>query len=572
MADVAVARGAIRPLRLELTTLICTVVLAIVGFCTVYPIVLVVVQSFLISDPGQPRVWGVDGWAAALSEPTLLSSLRNTVSLTFTRQALSLPIAIGIAWLLARTDVPARPWIEFGFWLAYFLPPLTVTTSWILLADPHFGLLNQVVGPLLGLKQGPFDVYSWWGIVWVEMATTAITIKVILLTPAFRYMNAAFEEASRVVGASTVGTLLRITVPMMTPVILVVTLVGTMASLQSFEIEQVLGAPTRLFVFSTMIYNLVQSNHPTYAPATALAVLVLIGMLPLVVLQQRATRNRQYTTVTGQFKNQIVRIGPWRWVVFGAIAAVLVVVLGVPIIFSVVGTFMTVFGFFNVQQPWTLANWQMALTDRIFLRSLTNTLQLAIGSAVVAVLVYSAVAYTSVRVRYRFRRALDFVSWLPATIPGIILSLALLWLFLQTPFFRPLYGTVGILILAGTLTGMPLGVQIIKSSLLQLGAELEEASRVAGASWARTYRQIVLRLLGPALLTVGLIVFVGAARNIGTIALLATSSNQPLSILQLNYLAQGRGEVAAVIAFIIMLTSIGGALLARSIGFKGAAL
>jgi len=157
-------------------------------------------------------------------------------------------------------------------------------------------------------------------------------------------------------------------------------------------------------------------------------------------------------------------------------------------------------------------------------------------------------------------------------VPGIILGLALLWLFLGVPFLKPLYGTMTLLIVAGLISGMPLGVQIIKSSLLQLGAELEEASRVAGASWVRTYRQIVLRLLGPALLTVGLIVFVGAARNIGTIALLATSSNQPLSILQLNYLAQGRGEVAAVIAFIIMLASIGGALLARAIGFKGAAL
>src|SRR5262245_17369099 len=203
MADIALSRAIHRAPRLELATLVCTLVLALVGFCTVYPMLLVVVQSFLISDPGQPNVWGFDGWTAALSEPTLLSSLRNTVSLTFTRQALSLPIAIGIAWLLARTDVPARPWIEFGFWLAYFLPPLTVTTSWILLADAHFGLLNQVLGPLLGLKQGPFDVYSWWGIVWVEMATTAITIKVILLTPAFRYMNSAFEEASRVAGASS---------------------------------------------------------------------------------------------------------------------------------------------------------------------------------------------------------------------------------------------------------------------------------------------------------------------------------------------------------------------------------
>src|SRR5215216_4930622 len=100
MADVALAQpGRLRPLRLDVSTLICTLILAVVGFCTVYPIVLVVVQSFQISDPGQPTVWGLDGWASAFSEPTLLSSLRNTVSLTFTRQAISLPIAVLIAWL-----------------------------------------------------------------------------------------------------------------------------------------------------------------------------------------------------------------------------------------------------------------------------------------------------------------------------------------------------------------------------------------------------------------------------------------------------------------------------------------
>ena len=86
-------------------------------------------------------------------------------------------------------------------------------------------------------------------------------------------MNAAFEEASRVAGASTLRTALRITVPVMAPVILSVLLLGTMVSLQTFEVEQVLGLPFRFFVFSTMIYDLLVTRVPRYDAATALAVL-----------------------------------------------------------------------------------------------------------------------------------------------------------------------------------------------------------------------------------------------------------------------------------------------------------
>jgi len=119
----------------------------------------------------------------------------------------------------------------------------------------------------------------------------------------------------------------------------------------------------------------------------------------------------------------------------------------------------------------------------------------------------------------------------------------MLWLFLGVIAFRPIYGTIWVLILTGALTAMPLGVQIVKSSLLQLGAELEEASRIVGGSWLQTYRRIVLRLLGPALLTIGLIVFVGASRNIGYVALLSTSANQPLAMLQLKPALGGRVSV-----------------------------
>jgi iron(III) transport system permease protein len=561
-----------RPVRIELAGVICTLLLLLIGLCMLYPIFLVVLHSFQVSDPGLPTIWGLGGWSAAFAEPTLRGSLVNTAVLTVTRQLITIPLAVGIAWLLARTDLPGRGWLEFAFWIAFFLPPLTTTMTWLLLADPHYGLINLFLANLLHTNQGPFDVYSFWGIIWVDVVSISVTIKVILLTPAFRYMNSSFEDASRIAGASSIGTAIRITVPIMAPVIMVVTVLGTLASLQGFEIEQVLGTPKRFFVFSTIIYNLVQNNHPTYAPASALAVFVLVVMFPLVLVQLRTTRRRRYTTVTGQFQNALTRLGRARWPLFGAMCLVLATIVGVPVTFALMGTFMKVFGFWNIPEPWTLNNWSIAFHDPAFLSSLQNTLVLAVGTAVLAVVLYSVIAYIAVRSRFRLRGLLDLFSWLPATVPGLIMGLALLWLFLDVPLFRPLYGTVGILIVAGTLTAMPLGVQIIKSSLLQLGGDLEEASRVAGGSWAVTYVRIVLRLLGPALLTVSLILFVGAARNISFIALLSTSANQPLSMLQLNYIAEGKNEIASVIAFIVMLASLGGALLARAAGFRGAAL
>jgi iron(III) transport system permease protein len=554
--------------RIELQSVLCTVVLAAVALCVVFPLVLVAIQSFQVAPPGQAARYGLDGWRAALGEPGLRAALVNTVTVTFVRQLFSLPLAVLIAWLLARTDLPGRGWIEFAFWAAFFLPPFTVTLSWILLLDPDYGLVNTWLArfPLVGGK--PFNIYSFWGIVWVHVITGSLTVKVILLTPAFRNMNASFEEASRVAGAGTFRTALRITVPVMAPVILSVLLLGTMVSLQTFEVEQVLGLPFRFFVFSTTIYDLLVTRVPRYDAATALSVLILAAMLPLVFAQQWLTRGRRHTTVTGQFQSRVHALGPWRAPAMLLALGLVLIVLGVPVVFALLGTFMKLFGFFHIPDPWTLGNWATVLGDEQFLRSLHNTLVLAVGTAVVTIVVHSLIAYIIVRTRYAGRCVLDLVSWLPFTVPGIILGLALLWLFLGVGFLRPLYGTTTLLIVAGVIAGMPLGVQIIKSGLMQLGGELEEASRVAGASWWTTYRRIVLRLMAPTLLAVGMITFVGAARNIGNFALLSTTANRPLSMLQLDYVAQRKLEEAVVVACIIMFVSLAGALFARLLGLR----
>jgi iron(III) transport system permease protein len=551
--------------RVSWGTALCVVILLVVGAAVLFPLFLILRQSFDVSKPGEAARFGLDGWAAIFSERGLRTAVNNTLLLSITRQALALPIAVGIAWLIARTDLPGSKWFEFGFWLSFFLPTLTVTLSWILVLDPDYGLFNQVIKPT-GLH---FNIYSFWGIVWTHLVAHNISVMVMLLTPAFRNMNSSFEEASRVAGASTLSTIWRIFVPVMMPAILAVELIVLMRSLESFEVEQILGPPISYQVMATWIYATFYQQTPRIDAASALAVVLVACMLLLVVIQQRFIGKRRYTTVTGQFQGQIFRLGAAKVPALVFMGIIMFLIMGVPFVFATMGTFMKLFGYFT-NDPWTLQHWQTAFREPLLLRSLNNTLILATATATASVLLNSLIAYVIVRTRFFGRHALDFITWLPFTVPGILLSLGLLTMFLLPPL-RPIYGSIFVLIMAGVISGMPLAVQITKSNLLQLGAELEEASWLTGGSWWHTYRRVVLPLLRPTLVVVALISFIGAARNVAQVALLSNAQNRPLSMLQLDYMAEGKFEVAAVVACCILFLTVGLALVARAFGYRAGA-
>jgi iron(III) transport system permease protein len=542
--------------------------LVAVGVTALYPVVLIVLNSFQMARPGESPQWGLEGWRIALSQPGILTSIGNTASVLLVRQAISFPIAIVIAWLLARTDIPGGHWLEFMFWLSFFLPSLAFTLGWILILDPNYGFANQVLRRLWPTESGPFDIYSFWGIVWAHLGAYTTAVKVMLLTPAFRNMDSALEEASRVSGAGRTGTLIRITLPAMAPALLVVLVIAMMRGMQAFEIELILGAPVKFYVYSTKIYDLVLQEPPQYGPAMALSTIALLMLTPLIVLQQWVSHRRDYTTIGGRYQVRRIRLGRWRYAAFVLVLAVVVIITVVPVTFLVLGSFMKLFGFFAVPEPWTTANWVRILEDEVFLRSVRNTLLLAGGSALVALVFYSLVAYLLVRTDYRGRRLLDFMSWLPFAVPGILLGVGFLWLFLGTPGLRWLYGSMVLLIVATVVSSMPFGIHIIKSNLLQLGRELEEASRVSGASWWGTYRRIVVPILMPVLMVVMVVTFISAARDISNVALLATSETRVLSLLQLDYMIAGRYESAAVVATITMLLSTGVAVVARIVGLR----
>lgn len=564
---VAFERSSIFSLRsVRMPSLPIVLLIIVVGFLVLTPLFLMILNSFQTARPGQPIVWGIEGWIKAFTTPGIVKAMTNTFSLAITRQAIALLIGAFFAWLIARTDIPLKGTLEFFFWLSFFLPALPETMGWILLLDPKYGLLNQGLMNLGIVNQPLFNIYSFWGIVWAHMGGT-VSVKVMLLAPAFRNLDAALEEASKISGASGWHTFFHIVIPVMMPAILVTTILGLIRSLEAFEIELLLGTPIGLQVYSTKIHELVTWEPPQFAPAMALSTVFLGVLLLMVALQRRYIANRNYETITGRgFSIRPTPLGRWRYPLFALVLFFALIVTLVPTTLLLTGTFMKLFGFFNIAEPWTLDNWRATLNDPVLLRSLWNTLAIGLGSGLVGVLFFSFIAYVIVKTRYAGRSLLDFLSWLPWSIPGILLGIALLWTFLQTRIFLPIYGTIYLLMIAMLIKSMPFGTQMIKSVLIQLGSDLEEASKVCGGTWYHTFKRVIFPLTMPALITVALVGFISAARDISTVVLLGSGKSRTLSLLMLDFAAGAEFEKATVVAVIIVGLVVVAALLARALG------
>jgi iron(III) transport system permease protein len=540
----------------------------LVGFLalTLLPLLAVIQGSFESQIEGT-QGFTLQGWQALFNEPRILTALGNTLGLTLTSQLIAMPVSIGLAWLLGRTDLPGRGWLEFAFWVSFFLPALAVVQGWTLLLDPNNGLLNRWLMQAFGLSQAPLDIYSWGGIVFAHLATTTVSAKVMMLTPAFKSMDARYEEAALVAGDSRFKALCRVTLPLLKPALIVTAIMGVIRGLESFEIELVLGAPKRIDVYSTLIYDLTRYDPINFASAFALGILIVWIMGLLAIASRRSTRQGHHVTVSGQAKTAVMSLGRWRWplgLLVGLFALLLTVV---PLAFLVTSSLMRRFGFFNLDEVWTLEHWRSVVGDPIFTDSVINTLTIASGSAAFAATLSLVVAYTIVRSRRAGRALLEFAAWIPFSIPGVLASLAMLWLILHSGIDW-LYGSTLSLVITVGLASVTLGVQLIRSQLLQINRELEEAAWVSGAPPWKSVLTIVIPLCARSIVVVAVMAFVTAARDISHLALLVSSDNRPLSMLQLEYIAEGRNEASAVIGVIIALIAICAALIARRLGYR----
>src|SRR5262249_24491370 len=271
------------------------------------------------------------------------------------------------------------------------------------------------------LDQGPFNIFSVPGIVWANLMGHGIAIKVMLLTPAFRNMDATLEEAARVGGASNLRTLLKVTLPLMIAPMILVFALQLLRVFQSFETEYLLGFPFGFYVYSTKIFALIRDPVPNYGEATVLASVTLLMIAFIIPLQRWILERRRYTTISRSFRPGLIDLGRWNTVTFALIGFLLVLLTVGPLLVLVWGSFMTRIGYFVL--GFTLEHWKFVLNDPVFLKALRTTLVLASTAAFLGPLLSSVIGYILVRTRLPGRGALDLMVWCSGAVPGILAGL-----------------------------------------------------------------------------------------------------------------------------------------------------
>ena len=542
-----------------------SLLLAVVGFFVLYPVLMLVYGSFMGgARPGDPASFSLQGFNIAYGNWDTYRTLWTTLWLGAVRALLSVAMGVVLAWVVTRTNTPWRRAIEVTVWLQFFCPYLPMVMSWVLLGAPKIGLLNHFLVWLLPIEEGFINIYSYWGIIWVSSAHWA-SVVFFLVTPAFLGMDASLEESARMCGASKRRTLTGITVPLLLPSILAAFMVVFVHLMESFEVELLLGYQKGIIVYTTKVWALIGISPPDYAVAMPLTMTFLTVLFALIFLQQRMLAGKQYVTVTGRgFATRPTNLGRWKYVTFGLAMAYIFFSTILPLGTLIMGTFMKVFGVF-MEHPFTIAQWRNLFADPRLLSSLKNTLLLGFGAATVGMILYFFISYIVVRSRFAGRQILDFISWLPWGIPGLVIGLAFLWAyvggigtFANRYLGVVIYGSLGLIMLALIVRAMPLGVRAMNGAMIQLGSELEESSRVLGASWLYTVRRVVAPLVAPGFVAAWLVVFSMALTNLSTVLLLYTPKSRTLAVLSFEYWSSGNwgtGMAAGLILVSIVIVT-----------------
>lgn len=518
---------------------------------TVYPLATLVYGSFSTTPPGLPGAFNLAGYAKVLSWSNL-GIVGNTALIAAAKTVIACALAVFFAWVVARTDTPFRGTLEVLLTLPFFIPPIITATAWALLGNAQVGTVNIAWRSLTGFDAPLVNVYSYGGIIW-HMVQHTTPFVFLLVVDAFRAMDPSLEEASRMSGASRWQTFWKITLVLMLPVTTSAAILSFMRGIEAFESPLFFGTPANVQVLVTEIYRAINVNAvPDYQYATALAFSVMVLLFVLIALQWWVLGGRNFTTVTGKgYSPGVTPLGRWRWVTFALCVLFILLALVLPLGQLLIGSFQRFVGFYQWDML-TLNNYREVFASRAIWRAFWNTMLLGVAGSTLTMILGGFVAYVSVRTQWRGRRLIETLAWLPWMMPGIVLGIGLLWGFAIIPGPVQIYGTIWALLLAYVTLGTPLAVRIMTGAYAQLSLDLEEASRVSGASWLQTLWRILVALSWPAFSVGWTLTFFGIMRELSASVLLFSTGNEVLSVAMLHLWAAGDQEQVMVIGLLTM--------------------
>ncbi len=540
---------------------------AIVGFLTVCPVVMLALGSFSEGLTAFGR-FTLDKYVGAYTDPAFFRVMFNTVVFVLGSSVLATVLAVFLAYLNTRTDIPFKGLFGVLSIIPMMIPHLLFSVSWALLLNPSNGMINSVLKGLFSLERAPFNVYSLEGMILVE-ALLDLPIAYLIIAPAMRSFDVALEESSRVFGAGHWRTLARVTLPILRPAILAAFILGVVRSLASFAVPQVLGTPGRVSVLATHIYEMVSLGFsPDYGRAAALGMSVLATSVALIYVYRALTaEGEKYVTIAGRgYRPTLIELGRARIPLFGVVALLSAAMIVLPVAVLLYTSFVpyTMVPSARAFSMMTLKHWVDVLNDPLSLLALKNSLFLAVAGATLGVLLSIFVGYAIVKVRTRAAGILESLSFLSFSFPGIVIGVGFMWFFVQTP----LYATIWALLIGYIATYLPYGVRPMASAFVQIHSHLEESSLVCGASHLTTLRRIIVPLLVPGIVSAWILMASMFLRELTLSVVLSRPGTEVLAMQILKFSDDGLWGKLSALGIVMIAISTALVLAANFVGAR----
>lgn len=516
-------------------------VLLVIALLSLLPMVRLVAAAVA---PGGELDFGA--FAERLAKPAALRAMWHTLDTAFFGAVLAVCLGSPFAVAITMTDLPGRKPLGFLLLLPLMIAPQVTALSWLHLFGPSSTLLGMVgmapppgtPNPMLG-RNGIILLYA------VQHAP----IVFITLRAGLARIPRDLVEAARASGARPLSVLWTIVLPVVRPYIVAAAALAFVSGVGNFGIPALLGMPVNYLTLPTLIYQDLSSFGPGVLPQiTALSVLVGVLALAGVACQSLALRGAAHRFTTGTPAR--FELGRYRLLLAGFGWLVISFILVLPVCALLATSLVPSFGVPLGWQTMTLSNYAEVLVRQASTaRAFSNSLVFAGAAALILAIGVIPVTAILERLGRRWQRLLGGIVDLPYAVPGVVLAIACILLFLRPlPLVGSLYATASIIMVAYVMRFFTLALKPVATAVGQISRDLDEAAAVSGAGSLRRLATITAPLAAPAAVAGGLLVFMSAFNELTVSALLWSSGNETLGVVLFSLEEAGLGTQAAAIA------------------------
>lgn len=572
------------------------IVVLLTALAIYVPLSLIIIQSFL-SEPffSPDKYFSLEAFHFIFDDPDFYDALTNGFIMAFGLAAIAIPLGGILAFLMVRTDLPGRTWIEPLILVPIFVSPMVLGFGYIVAAGP-VGFFSVWTQNLIGFV--PWNIYSFSSIV-IIAGLTHVPHAYLYISAALRSIGSDVEEAARTAGASPLQVMSAVSLPMVRPAILYAVVLLFFLGLEVFGLVLVLGDPEGHLVLATYLYKLTNKlGIPSYHLMAAVAVVLIAMTIPLVMLQRRLMRSaNRFVSIKGKAtRSRPLPLGRWRWLAGSVVTFWLIVTIIVPIVGVVLRAFVSNWGIgISLLDVLSLDAFRQVFAQASLLRAIVNSVAIGVFGGALAVTCYLFIGLAMHRKPDNVTRFLDYSVLVPRAVPGLLAGLAFLWCFLFIPMWlnesledgllsalpfahwlsvhaieplRALRSTIFSVWLAYTVVWLAYGLRLISSTLLQVGPELEEAARSAGARPGQVTRHVTAPLAKFGLISAWLLMFLIFEREYSTGVYLLTPGTETIGSMLVSLWASGAIDIVAALSFINIVLVVFGLGIALRFGVK----